>query len=115
MAQRGHTIIVEVEQGEIRCGLILKDPLLRRDVFVQRRITILVINRDIEQGGDPGMEPVDRFKLKTRDLHNEVVVRSRLPCLAGTKVLQRRVAQGSAQIAADKRPLAAFAKNLADK
>src|SRR4051812_15444511 len=68
MSQRGHAIIVKIEDGEIRYGLIFEDPLFRRDIVVQRLITVLVIDRHIEQSGDPRMEPIDRFKLKAGNL-----------------------------------------------
>ena len=113
--QRGHTVIVKVKQGEIGRGLIFENPLFSRDVFIQRLITVLMIDRHIEQGGDPGMELIDRFQLETRDLHDEIVVWARLPCLAGAEVFHRRLAQGGAQISADKRPLAALGEKLADE
>ena len=115
MSQRGHTVIVKIEQGKIRCSLILEDPLLRRDIFIQRLITVLVIDRHVEQGGDPGMEPVNRFKLKTGDLHYEIIIRSRLPCLARAKIFHRCVTQRDAQIAADKHAPAALGEHLADQ
>ena len=115
MSQRCHTVVVKVEQCKVRRGLILEDPLFGRDVFIQRLITVLMIDRHIEQGSDPGPESIDRLELETGDLDDEIIEWTQLPCLVGAKVFHRRFAQGVAQISADKRPLAAFRKKLTDQ
>ena len=115
MSQRRHTVVIKIEQRKIRRDLILEDPLFGRDIFIQRLIPVLVIDRHVEQGGNPGLESIDRLELETGDLDDEIVERTRLPCLVGAQVFHRRFAQGRAQISADERPLAALREKLADQ
>jgi hypothetical protein len=55
-----------------------------------------MIDCHVEQSSDPGVKSIDRFQLETGDFDDEIIVRARLPCLAGAKVFHRRFAQGGA-------------------